>query len=416
LTANFNSAVVPDIVRTSRGGSVLIGALVVDSIGNGLFLPLGLIFFTRVTTVPLTMVGLLLSLANLTQLPIPMLAGTLADRFGALWLVSVAQALQAIGYGVAGLVRNPVEILISAVMTSVGVRLFWSTVFTAIADYVDGSPGSRGKDYWYGWANMARTAGLGIGGVITGIAMTVPGDGGRTFRSIAFGAAACFVVAATAIAIWVRATRPGERATTLAGYVALVRDWPYLSIIGVNAVYAMSTMVLSLSLPTVVLIELHGPAWLVSALLVTVTVLVSSVTAAVVARLERFRRTRTLTVAACLWATWSLLFAALRPGHLGISLTLLIAGSLLYCAATVVHAPISAGLAAAAAPIRNRGLYLAAFQYSYTFAEIVGPGFFATLFAIHAGLPWLGLAALNVMTVGALLALERRLPPAALRM
>ena len=35
----------------ARGGSVLIGALIVDSLGNGLFLPLSLVFFLKLTTV-----------------------------------------------------------------------------------------------------------------------------------------------------------------------------------------------------------------------------------------------------------------------------------------------------------------------------------------------------------------------------
>ena len=39
--------------RTSRGASVLVGALVVDSVGNGLFLPLSLVYFVRLTPVPL---------------------------------------------------------------------------------------------------------------------------------------------------------------------------------------------------------------------------------------------------------------------------------------------------------------------------------------------------------------------------
>ena len=36
---------------------MLVGALTVDSIGNGLFAPLSLVYFVRLTDVPLPLVG-----------------------------------------------------------------------------------------------------------------------------------------------------------------------------------------------------------------------------------------------------------------------------------------------------------------------------------------------------------------------
>ena len=402
--------------RRSRGGAVLIGALVVDSIGNGLFLPLGLIFFTRITDVPLALIGVLLSVANVMQLPIPLFAGALVDRYGALPLVVLAQVLQALGYGTAGLVHGPAGIMVSAVLTALGVRFFWSSIFTLIADYVDGQSGAQSKDYWYGWSNMARTAGLGVGGVLTGIALASPQTGQHTFRLIAFGAAACFAVAAATIALVVRAPRAKQQEVAiLQGYRELMRDRPYLGLVVVNAVFALSTMMLALALPTLVLLHLHAPAWLVSSLLVGNTVVVSLVTAPVVLRLRPFRRTRVLAAAAALWAVWALALAVLRPEHLSWGIPVLVGATLLYTAATVIHAPVSMGLAAAAAPADTRGRYLAIFQYSFTLAEVVGPSFFTILFAARHGLPWVALAGLNGVAILALLALERRLPTAAVR-
>ena len=400
----------------SRGGAVLIGALIVDSIGNGLFLPLGLIFFTKVTDVPLTLIGVLLSVANLAQLPIPLFAGALADRIGAAPLVVLAQVVQAVGYFLAGVATGPATILVSAMLTALGVRFFWSSIFTLISDYVDGRPRVASKDYWYGWANMSRTAGLGIGGVLTGIAIANPNAGGQTYRTIAFAAAACFAVAAAVIGLVVRAPRAKqEDVATLQGFRELLRDRPYLSLIGVNAIYAMSTMMLALTLPAVVLIHLQAPTWLVSGLLVGNTVLVSVVTAPIVLRVQRYRRTRVIMAAAALWVAWSLVLAALRPGPTGWVIAWLTAATLLYTAATIIHAPISMGLAAAAAPADIRGRYLATYQYSFTLAEIAGPTFFTVLFAVQSGLPWLALALLNGLTILALLRLEKRLPMASLR-
>lgn len=404
--------------RRSRGGGVLIGALLVDSIGNGLFLPLGLVFFTKVTPVPLATVGVLLSVANLTQLPIPLLAGALADRFGALRLVSIAQALQAAGYAAAAFASNSATILVSATMTAVGVRVFWSSIFTAVADYVDAGRGGRSKDHWFAWTNMSRTAGLGIGGVLTGLAMSLPGANAHTYRTIAVGTAACFTVAGLANRLFVRAPRnaSGDGHGVPKGYLGLLRDLPYLGLIAANTVFAVCTMMLALTLPTIVLVELHGPAWTVSALLVAVTVLIAVATAPVIARLGAPRRTRVLAAAACCWALWSAALALLRSGAAGWGVPLVAGAALFYCAATIIHAPVSMALAEAVAPREARGRYLAGFQYSFTLAEIIAPAFFTSLFARWDGLPWLVLACVSVLTGLGLLALEQRLPRSALRM
>jgi MFS family permease len=411
-----SEALSPSLEKKSRGGPILISALVVDSIGNGLFLPLGLVFFTHVTTVSLGLIGILLSVANLTQLPVPVFAGPLVDRFGGRPLVVLAQVLQAVGYLVAGLATGPREILVSAVLTALGVRVFWSSIFTLVADYADGQGSAASKDRWFGWTNMCRTAGLGVGGVLTGLVLADPHNDSRMFRMIAFGTAACFTIAAVTIGLMVRAPRVKQRNVgAMQGYRGLLRDRPYLVLILVNTVFALSTMMLALAMPTLVLIHLHAQAWLVSGLLVGTTVAISLITAPVVRRLHPFRRTRSIAVAGALWAGWALLLAVLRPGELSWGVPVLIFATVLYTGASVIYAPVSMALAATAAPDDSRGLYLAIFQYTFTLAEVIGPSFFTTLFAIRHGLPWVALAALNAIAIPAMIYLERYLPATALR-
>lgn len=400
--------------RTGRGGAVLIGALVVDSVGNGLFLPLSLVFFTKLTDVPLALLGVLLSVANAITLPIPVWVGVLADRLGALPLVIGSQLLQASGYAAYGWVSGPVGIFVSATLVAVGVRFFWSAVFTAIADYADAGASTVSKDSWYAWANMARTAGLGLGGLVTGIAIT---DGREVvYRTIACAAASCFMAAALTIALFVRVPRL-RHDTPLPdspGYRRLLRDRPFIGLIGVNTVYAMSSMMLALAMPTFVLSGLRGPAWLTPALLVGNTVVMSVLAAPIVARLMPHRRTRSIMLAAALWAAWSLLLATLVPGHPGWVVPVLIGATVLFTLAEVIHAPVSMALAASAAPAPIRGRYLATFQYSFTLGGIIAPAFFTVLFEFHRSAPWVTLGLVNAASIAAMLFLERRLPTTAL--
>ena len=104
----------------SRGGFVLVAALTVDSVGNGLFAPLSLVYFVRLTDVPLPLVGVLLTAANLVALPLPVWAGTLADRFGPRYLVVAAEAAMALGFLAFAGVTGPVGILLASTLVAVG--------------------------------------------------------------------------------------------------------------------------------------------------------------------------------------------------------------------------------------------------------------------------------------------------------
>jgi MFS family permease len=125
-------------------------------------------------------------------LPLSLLAGRLADRVGPLPPVVGAQGA---GFLLYGQVSGPVGIFLAADRVAVGVRFFWSCVFTAIADFADATASARSKDSWFALATMTRTAGLAVGGLVTAVAVTSDG-----YRAVAYGSAACLLLAGVAIA------------------------------------------------------------------------------------------------------------------------------------------------------------------------------------------------------------------------
>jgi MFS family permease len=376
-----------------------VGALVVDSVGNGLFLPLSLVYFVRLTPVPLAVVGVVLSIASLVPLPVPIWAGQLVDRFGPKPVVVGSQVLQAAGYAAFTVVQNPLGILVAASAVGVGVRFFWSAVFALIADFAERGTTGRTKDSWFTLANIARTVGLAVGGLLTGV--LVASGASEAYRATAWCAAGSFVLAAVLLVVAVSAphVRPHEDDRG-EGYAGLVRDRPFLALILVNTVLALSSFFLPLALPTVVTQQLGAPAWVTSALLAGNAVLVALLSAPLVRRAAGTRRTRVLVVAGVLWAGGSLLLALLAATGPGFLLPLLVVGTLLFPVAESIHAPVSQTLAEAVAPRASRGRYLATFQYSFAIASIIGPGFFAVLFEIAHPLPWIGLALLDVAALG----------------
>ncbi|QUQ67977.1 MFS transporter [Kutzneria sp. CA-103260] len=400
-------------VNRSRGGVVLLSALVLDSVGNGMFQPLSLFYFFKLTPVPLALIGVLVSLANAVTLPIPVLAGWLADRVGPLPLVVASQVAQGIGYLAFAWVHGPVGIFLASSLVTIGVRFFWSSVFTAIADFSDGSVSTMSKDSWYAWANMTRTGGLGIGGLITTLA--VVGGSDALYRVLSNSSAVCYLVAAAAIAAFVRAPRRVHETGEAVGYATMLRDRPFVAFAAINTVFAVSTGMLALGLLVFVTTGLGGPAWLPPALLAGNTILLALLGAPVIKRVAPYRRTRVLIAAAGLWAAWCLAFAGLVPNQLEWVIPALILATLLYTAADVLHAPVSMGLATALSPLAARGRYLAVFQYSFTIANMISPAFFTALFELHRSLPWLALGLLNLAALGGVLLLERIVPDSAQR-
>lgn len=385
---------------------MLVAAVVADSVGNGLFAPLSLVYFVRLTDVPLALVGVLLTVANLVALPLPVWAGALADRFGPRPLVAASEAAMALGFLAYAGVTGPVGILLASTLVAAGVRVFWCTIFTLVADYADGRPGGVGVDTWYAISNAARTAGLALGGLATGL---VVADGSTAaYRAVAYGAAVFLALAALLVAVGVRAPRHTAPIATPTGYHELLRDRPYLGLVALNTVYAMTSMMLALALPTVVLSG-AGPPWLTAVLLAANAVLIAVLSAPLVRGLRGVRRTRSIAAAAGLWVLWCGLLAVVGVSDGTTATVVLVVSTLLFTVAEATHAPISTAAAASAAPAAARGRYLAVFQYSFAAASVVAPAFFGGLYAVDHALPFLVLGLVNALSVPALLRLEEPL-------
>ncbi|WP_246158430.1 MFS transporter [Catellatospora sichuanensis] len=393
-----------------RSGTALVGSLLLTSIGGGLFLPLSIVYFTALTTVPLAELGILIGAANAITIPVPLFAGALADRVGARTLVIGALLLQAASFLAFVHVRQPAGIFIAAAVGATGVRFFWSTLFTFIADHADHT--AVLKDVWYARANITRTVGIGTGGLITGAVLADGQD--ATYRAIAYAACICLTLAAASLAAYPRMPRPTAHGTGPAvGYRAVLADRPFLMLTAVNTVFAMSTLMLGLTLPTFIRTALHAPAWLASVVLVGNAIIIGVLGGPLTRRLARHRRTRLICLAAGLWTTWSLAFAGISGEHSVWSVPVLVAATVLFTTAEIIHAPASMAIAAACAPPATRGRYLALFQYSFVGAEIAAPVLFAGLFGLGHAMPFLALAVLNIIAFACTLRLEPHLPPRA---
>lgn len=383
-------------------------ALAIDAIGTGLYLPLSMVYFLAVTDLSEADVGLLLTAATACSLLLPLLVGRIVDRIGPRPVVIAGQLLQATGFFLYLWVAGPQSLFLAALVEAVGLRVYWSSIFALIAEQADG----EARDQWFARAGMIRAAGTGAGTVLAGGLLALGSQ--HAYRGMVLADAVSFVIAAVTVALFVRgAPRPtgGPDGESSDAVRKLLRNRPYLALIGVNTLFNICTVFLAVAIPVHVIRGLQAPGWTVGAFLTITTAVVATCTAEVTRRSRRrTSRGGAMAWGGRLWAAWCVAAAVavlLPPGPLLVGYLTLV--MLLWAAAEMLHGPASNALSAEAAPEGMRGTYMAAFQYSFATADMVTPGLFGVLYDVNQVLPWMVVACLALTASVAIRPLERRL-------
>ncbi|MDP9868696.1 MFS family permease [Streptosporangium brasiliense] len=224
--------------------------------------PLSLPYFLKVTDLDLATIGLLVSVTTALTLPAPIVVGRLADRFGPRLVVADGQALQGLGSLLYLTVSGAGSLVAAVLVTMVGSRVYWSSIFTLIADHTDRADAgsAEAKDHWYARTGMIREAGAGGQALLASAMLAFDSTG--VYDELILGSALAFLAAALMVVLAVpalpHAPPPADRPS---GHRALLRDRPYLALIGTCMIFALCSTFLALSLPVYVVQGLSSPDW-----------------------------------------------------------------------------------------------------------------------------------------------------------
>jgi MFS family permease len=372
-------------------------AMIIDALGSGLFLPFSLLYFHTAGGLSVTEAGLGLTLSMLIAVPTPLVAGVLVDRIGPKTVAVATNAARVAGFLGYLLVHDLTALIAVALLVSVSDRLFWVAQPTLIGQFA--TSGSR--DRWFGLTVALRAAGLGIGGLIAGLAVSSLGVSG--YHVLAIANAVSFAFAAVLIS----SPRVPRRAAMVApfaetnptGFRAVLADRPFCWIVASNLVFGIARTMILVGFPVFVIQVIGAPAWLAGLLYAVYTALLAVAQTSLVRRLEYHRRTRALMLSALLWAGSFMLVAVTPLLPRGTIVAFLSALTVLYTVAVMMHAGVIDALVIEAAPATLRGRYVAVFSLSWAAANALAPGLFTTLLAWYAGLPWITLAVLLLLAL-----------------
>jgi MFS family permease len=385
--------------------------LMIDSLSNGLFIPLSLLYLMLRSGASLVQIGLLLSIAGLIALPLPLLTGWLADRVDVRMVVLGAQFFQAAGFAGYAMAANVPIVFIAATLGSLGRTGFWSSIYVLLSGLTDQDPDPRARERWFGATGAMRAAGYGIGASIAGLALTV--NSLQFYEWVIAGNVVLLIIAGGLLAGFVPHRPPpaiGHPHQKARGYRVLWADRPFLMLVALNTVFALCNIMLSVGFAPYIARALPQITWVVGPLLAMNTVIQALCLPLMVRLQRRFRRHISLCLAGLLWACWALATASalVLPTHWRIPC--LAIAVLCYSAAQMIHSPVSNAMSADVAPLDVRGRYLAVFQSSFAIATVAAPILFSTLLAVGDAVPWLVLAGAALLTIPSLLLLAPRLP------
>jgi MFS family permease len=381
-------------------------AIAVDAVGSGMFMPVALLYFLAVTPLSLVQVGAALSVASLVALPAGPLVGALVDRWGAKRVLLAGNALQAAGYAAYLVVDSFGGVLVSAVAVSVGVTSFWGAFGNIVAAI--SLPGERER--WFGFLGALRNVGFAVGGLVSGVAITIGTD-------LAFGTVVAVNGASYLVAFWLLLAvpqPPRERHASLPGnWGTVLRDGPYRLLVLAQVGYSVSIMILIYAVPVYAVTVLGLPGWVGGVAFTVNCVMVGFGQGLVVNALTGRVRFRVLLVTQAVFATSYVVFLAASRLSVVAATVLVIVAVVVYTLAELTGGPVLSALAAEAAPEHLRGRYMSLVQLAWNVSGTVAPVAFAWL--LDQGPSPLWVVMLGVTLAAALAAawLGRVLPLAA---
>jgi MFS family permease len=350
----------------------LLLALGIDNLGSGLFLPLTLVYATRVVGLPLAVAGVTVTVGTVVGLLVPPLAGWLVDRVGPRPVVIASQVVQALGalcFAVAGGVGM---VALAACLLAAGQQLFYSSLFALLSDVV----GDRPKDHPFAVVSMVRSACFGLGALVAAWLLTA-----GALRLAALVNVASFVVCGLALTLFVRTGHTPVLAVT---GDRLSRR--FLLLVPATALVALGLDFFLVGIPVFAL-DAGLPEWVPGVVLALHTAVTSTCATLAVRATDRLARTTTLAIGAGLMVVWCALCLVTLVVPAGWRAAWLLGSSLVLAVSGLLFGARVNALAVDLAPPSTRGRHLAVFQYAFTVPHVVAPAVVA-LFATGVWVPW----------------------------
>ncbi|MCX4694984.1 MFS transporter [Streptomyces sp. NBC_01408] len=370
-------------VPVLRGHGLFITGNLIDSVGNGMLLPLGLLYFTDVQGLPLAQVGLAMTVGQAIALPVTFLAGRLMDRVGPKRVVVWANILSAAGFTLFLFAGELWHVVGVYVLVQAGINMYFTAQRTLITHVTE--PEERRS--WFAFTGSLRNIGLAAGAAAAAGALTVFGKGSLWWliavdAATYLLAAACFAALTTA--------PPQSRATPPSALVTRAdHARRYLLLVSVNIPYVLAQAVLAVLVAIYTTRALGLPASAASVLFVINTVIVSGCSTAVTAHLAPKVPRRAVAAGYLIMAVGMGAFALpALPSLAFTAWAALVFAIVLFSVAEILLGPALSELSVSLTPEAAGGFTQGLYQFSWAIGMVAAPALFTLLLEAGPLVPW----------------------------
>lgn len=384
-------------------------AIVADTVGSGLFMPITLLYFLAMTELSLVQIGSALSLSALLTMPGAFVIGSLVDRFGPRRMMLIGNLVQAVGMLAYLWADSLLAVALWTTLLNLGRQSFWGSFGNVVAAI--SAPGER--ELWFGFLQAVRNLGYSVGGVLAGIALQIGTD--IAYQSVVVINAITFVVAFVLLLDVPdhRVARPDD--APLEGWGVVLRDRAYFRLVVGQLGFVAGMMVLNFALPVYVAETIDLPGWVVGAIFTVNTALVGLGQGLVVRRMTGQVRARMMGLAQVVFVASYALFVVAGWLPVWLAIAVMLVGVTIYTLGELTGGPVLSATAAEAAPDHLRGRYLGLFQLSWALGGAVAPVTFTWMLAHGPTTLWWVLALIALASAAYLQTLPRVMPAAGLR-
>ncbi|APU38588.1 MFS transporter [Streptomyces sp. TN58] len=370
-------------VPALRGRGRFITGNLVDSVGNGMLLPLGLLYFTDVRGLPVAQVGMAMTAGQAAALPVTFLAGRLMDRVGPRAVVVAANVVAAVGFTLFLFADRPWHVAAVHLVVQAGINMYFTAQRTLITHVTE--PGERRA--WFAFTGSLRNVGLAAGAATAAGSLAVFGKGALSWL-IAVDAAT-YLLAALCFAT-LRTTPPGPGQMPPGGPVGRTdHTRRYLLLIAVNLPYVLAQAALSVLVALYATRALGLPASAASVIFVVNTVIVSGCSTVVTAHLAPKAPARAVAAGYLVMAVGMAAF--MLPALPSLAFTAwvaLLTAITLFSVAEILLGPALSELSVSLTPGAAGGFTQGLYQFSWAIGMVAAPALFTRLLEAGPLLPW----------------------------
>lgn len=390
--------------RLPRSVYVLQAGLLVNAFGNGAANPFLLLYLHDVRGIPLGVAGLVSATNACVALVTALVAGSLADRRGAVPTMAAGLACSATAFCLYPLIREAWQPFPLAILGGIGGGT-WLTLQSSVVAAI--TPREL-RHLAFAQQRVVANVGLGLGGLVGGLIVTVAEP--ESFTRLFVANAATFVVYAVVLLVGVHAP-PREQATGTPrrGYREVARDGVFVRFATLNFVFVLAVASLLNSVfPVYARNEADLSETAIGALFLlnSATIIVFQLPTA--RAVEGRRRMRALALMGLLFALcWSLVFAG---AYIGPTLALVAAGIVAMSLGECIYDSIQGPLVSDLAPADLLSRYMAVSGFSWQLGFIVGPALAGAVLGADPDALWPLMSGLCLAGAAYALVLERQLP------